>query len=150
MKKNNNNSAISEIINGIFLIFLFFGVAGTVALFINLSGNSIEKYISSTALIYSIVVIVLSLILQLIFRIKVETIFVLQNFILPIIVMLVSLGLADEFLSLAIHNNNVDTNSHIYKLQEFFKFDVVSLFPYFLSTIYLLMIIFNILILKKN
>ena len=41
-----NNSAISEIINGIFLIFLSFGVAGAVALFINLSGNSIEKYIS--------------------------------------------------------------------------------------------------------
>ena len=92
----------------------------------------------------------LSLILQLIFKIKVNTIFILQNFLLPIILILVGLGLGDEFLNFAIQNSNVDTNSSIYKLQEFFKLDVVSLFPYFLSTFYLLMIICNILILKEK
>ena len=145
---NKCKNPIMEVFNGIAGIFLCFAIGGGIAFAMKLAGDGMD-YFSPTALSYSSIVILISLCLQLFFRIRVETMFVLQNFLLPIFVMLTSLGLAKIFLNMAIENGNFDKNSPLFVIEELLKIEIVPLFPYFISSIYLLIVIFNILVLKK-
>ena len=143
MRENRN--PVMEVINGIAGIYLCFGIGAGIAFAISLMGEGMD-YISPNSLLYSFIVIMISLTLQLFFRIKVETMFVLQTFLLPIFVMLSGLGLVKNIINM----DNIDKNSPMFAMQEALKFDVIPLFPYFFSTIYLLIIIYGCFQSKKE
>lgn len=146
---NKCKNPIMEVFNGIAGIFLCFAIGGGIAFAMKLAGDGMD-YFSSDSLLYSSVVIVISLCLQLFFRVRVETMFVIANFFAPFFVMITGLGLAKIFLNMAIENGNFDKNNPLFVMDELVKIEIVPLFPYLLSSMYLLIVIFNILVLKKN
>ncbi|WP_418181362.1 hypothetical protein ACNSOL_11725 (plasmid) [Aliarcobacter lanthieri] len=141
MKKNN--SSIGEIINGIFLIYLLFGIAGASALFINIGSQGFEKYISQTALTYMLVCIFVSLLLQLIFKISINTNFTLMHFIIPFFMCYFALGFADLIIEIANFNNNTPSEAvlemHL-AVKELTGAFATSI-PYVFSTLYFIAVV---------
>ncbi|MCG3711537.1 hypothetical protein L5F64_00245 [Aliarcobacter butzleri] len=137
MKKSN--SSIGEIINGIFLIFLSFGIGGALALFINTSSQGFEKYISQTALTYMLVCIFVSLLLQIIFKISINTNFILMHFIVPFFILYFALGFIDLIGEFA-NFNNTTPNKFDLAVEELTGALATSI-PYVFSTLYFIVVV---------
>lgn len=136
MSKNQN--PIMEVFNSIAGVFLCFGIGAGIAFAMTLLSEGMS-YISPTSLLYAFIVIMISLVLQIFFRIKVESMFVLQNFLMPIGLMLSALGLVKHLTNM----DNIDQNNPMFAMQELLRFDILPLFPYLFSTAYFLIIVFK-------
>lgn len=140
MKKSN--SSIGEIINGIFLIYLSFGIGGALALFINIGSQGFEKYISQTALTYMLVCIFVSLLLQIIFKISINTNFILMHFIVPFFILYFALGFAASIGEFANFNSHT-SNENVLKINlavEELTGALATSIPYVLSTLYFIVV----------